>query len=180
LWEERFRSVLVEGTSQALSVMAAYIDLNPVRGGQVNDPKDYRWSGYGEAVAGDAAAREALLRMLPPGNEDLAAYRKLLYAQGAQEGVGTEDQPVRRGFSHEEVQAVWAAGGKLSVNQLVGCRVRYFADGAVLGSKAFVNEVFTRCREQFGKNRKDGARPLRGVATDELYSLRDLRLRPIG
>lgn len=27
--------------------MAAYID--PVRAGLVKDPKDYRWSGYGEA-----------------------------------------------------------------------------------------------------------------------------------
>ncbi len=50
LWEERFRSVLVEGTPQALSVMAAYIDLNPVRAGIVKDPKDYHWSGYGEAM----------------------------------------------------------------------------------------------------------------------------------
>ncbi len=31
LWEERFRSVLVEGAGEALATMAAYIDLNPVR-----------------------------------------------------------------------------------------------------------------------------------------------------
>jgi len=30
--------------------MAAYIDLNPVRAGVVDDPADYRWSSYGEAV----------------------------------------------------------------------------------------------------------------------------------
>jgi hypothetical protein len=27
---------------------AATIDLNPVRAGMVQDPKDYRWSGYGQ------------------------------------------------------------------------------------------------------------------------------------
>ena len=38
LWEERFRSVLIEGTGPALATVAAYIDLNPVRAGLVHDP----------------------------------------------------------------------------------------------------------------------------------------------
>ncbi len=44
--------MLVEGTGETLSTMTAYIDVNPVWAGLVGDPKDYRWSGYGEAVAG--------------------------------------------------------------------------------------------------------------------------------
>ncbi|MFT5188909.1 MAG: hypothetical protein ACI9DF_001628 [Verrucomicrobiales bacterium] len=55
LWDERFKSVLLENDKTVLLTMAAYIDLNPVRAGLVNDPKDYRWSGYGEAVAGNKA-----------------------------------------------------------------------------------------------------------------------------
>ncbi|MFV0337994.1 MAG: transposase, partial [Chthoniobacterales bacterium] len=51
LWEDRFKSVLVEGSDEALTAMAAYIELNPVRAGLVKDPKDYRWCGYAEAVA---------------------------------------------------------------------------------------------------------------------------------
>lgn len=43
MWEDRFRSVLVEGRGHALRTMAAYIDLNPVRAGLCEDPKDYRW-----------------------------------------------------------------------------------------------------------------------------------------
>jgi hypothetical protein len=31
--------------------MAAYIALNPIRAKIVEDPADYAWSGYGEAVA---------------------------------------------------------------------------------------------------------------------------------
>lgn len=50
LWEDRFRSVVVEGAGVGLGAMAAYIDLNPVRAGLVKDPKEYRWSGYGEAM----------------------------------------------------------------------------------------------------------------------------------
>jgi putative transposase len=60
LWEDRFRSVLVEGKGQALRAMAAYIDLNPVRAKICDDPKDYRWCGYAEAVAGGKEAREAV------------------------------------------------------------------------------------------------------------------------
>ncbi len=52
LWEDRFRSVLVQGEGQALRTMAAYIDLNPVRAGICEDPKDYRWCGYAEAIGG--------------------------------------------------------------------------------------------------------------------------------
>ena len=42
LWEDRFKSVIVEGSEAALLTMAAYIDLNPVRAGVVDDPKDCR------------------------------------------------------------------------------------------------------------------------------------------
>lgn len=42
LWMDRFRSVLVEGKGDPLLTMAAYIDLNPVWAGIVDDPKDCR------------------------------------------------------------------------------------------------------------------------------------------
>ena len=40
LWEERFKSVIVE-SGVAARTIAAYIDLNPVRAGMVKDPADY-------------------------------------------------------------------------------------------------------------------------------------------
>ena len=43
LWEDAFKSVLVED-GVAARTMAAYIDLNPVRAGIVTDPAEYRWS----------------------------------------------------------------------------------------------------------------------------------------
>ncbi|TAG07119.1 MAG: hypothetical protein EAZ42_13165, partial [Verrucomicrobia bacterium] len=59
-------------------------------------------------------------------------------------------------------------------------RVRYFSDGAVIGSKVFVNEAFASARERFTLRRKDGARRMRGAgqpAADVLWSMRDLRVR---
>ena len=46
LWADRFKSVLVEGRGNPLQTMAAYIDLNSVRAGIVEDPKDYRFCGF--------------------------------------------------------------------------------------------------------------------------------------
>jgi putative transposase len=49
LWEGRFKSVLVQD-GYAARVMAAYIDLNPIRAAMVQKPEDYKWCSYGEAV----------------------------------------------------------------------------------------------------------------------------------
>ena len=86
LWEGRFRSVLVEAKGTTLATMAAYIDLNPIRAGIVNDPKDYRWSGYGQAAAGNKLAREGLriaisirlINQTPTVAQALAIYRSYL------------------------------------------------------------------------------------------------------
>jgi len=48
LFEERYKSVLVEDGT-ALRMMAAYIELNPIRAGIVEDPADYPYSGYAQA-----------------------------------------------------------------------------------------------------------------------------------
>jgi hypothetical protein len=63
---------------------------------------------------------------------------------------------------------------------MLRCRVRYFTDGAVIGSRGFVNEAFVAARERFGARRKDGARKLRGsgaAAAGTLWSARELRKR---
>ena len=66
LWEERFKSVIVQDGTASRTV-AAYIDLNPVRAGIVEDPAEYRWSSYGEAMGGGKKARAGLVRALGTG-----------------------------------------------------------------------------------------------------------------
>ncbi len=68
----------------------------------------------------------------------------------------------------------------LKLAAMLRCRVRYFTDGAVIGSKAFVNEAFAAARERFTERRKDGARRMKGngkAAAGVLWSARDLRVR---
>jgi putative transposase len=64
LWSERLKSVLVEPNEKVVETIAAYIDLNAVRARLVSDPKDHRFCGYGEAVAGGDLARAGLRRTL--------------------------------------------------------------------------------------------------------------------
>ena len=174
LWEERFKSVLVEGAGDPLSTMAAYIDLNPVRAGLVDDSKDYRWCGYGAAAAGDGTARDALASVIAmaqrrpevaqdPGKA-LAAYRMWLFGQGEErQGTAPDGGSNRRGFSREAVLAVLAARGKVSLPEYLQLRVRYFADGAVLGTREYVDGVFHALRSRWGPNRT--ARPTKCQAT---------------
>jgi REP element-mobilizing transposase RayT len=86
LWTARFTSVLLEDAPDTVIAQAAYIDLNPVRAKLVADPKDYRWSGYGEAVGGAGAGIRAGLGSILPGldwESLLAAYRAILFGGGA-------------------------------------------------------------------------------------------------
>jgi putative transposase len=190
LWEERFRSVLVEGAGLALATMAAYIDLNPVRARIVEDPKDYRWSGYGEAMGGRRQARlgiQFLAKAIQRGAEEslqnsLEIYRSWLYQAGDErlEAVGEDGALLRGSLGQDEVVKVLASKGELPLSEYLKCRVRYFSDGAAFGSREFVDGVFGEFREQFGKARRSGARRVRGLAEGGLYTLRDLRRRVFG
>ena len=190
LWEERFRSVMIEGAGQALGAVAAYIDLNPVRARLVEDPQGYRWSGYGEAMAGKARAVEGL-RVIARGlchgqemsrREGLEVYRMQLFNEGTEEreALTEEGQPVRGVLKRGAVLEVLRSKGKLPLGAYARCRVRYFCDGVALGSRGFVEEVFGLYRSRFGPRRKDGARRMRGLAGEGLFTLRDLRLRLFG
>ncbi len=202
LWEERFKSVIVE-SGIAARTMAAYIDLNPVRSGMIKDPADYRWSSYGEAVGGGKKgngkkAREGLVRAYfcdqgvgfdsEKWLEVSRLYRRLMgLALGRKPGSG-ELVGKGKGLGQSTMNTAEMLESKdngtvlkdLGMAKMLRCRVRYFTDGAVIGSKEFVNEAFANARERFGPKRKDGARAMRGNgsgAKGQLWSIRDLRVR---
>ena len=202
LWEDRFKSVIVEDGFAARTI-AAYIDLNPVRAGIVKDPAEYRWSSYGEAIGGGTkshgkTARAGLVRAWGA-HQGMAAdaglwagtvsrnYRKLLMTgaveKSREEGVRDGKvvrKVVRKGISKAEAEQGGGADGEIPFATMLRCRIRYFSDGAVIGSRAFVDEAFSRSRERFGANRRNGARRMRGSAAPAsgmLWSFRDLRQR---
>ena len=197
LWEGRYKSVLVEDHEQALLTIAAYIDLNPIRAGLVEKPEDYRWSGYGEAVGGGRRAqqaREGLGRILgevlrdPEGSGDwrrtAARYRVFLYLDGQEiAGTSAPGEGGRRGMKAEVVDAEVGQGGAMPLREVLRRRVRYFCDGAVLGTAEFVDAVFEReqaLQKRFGEKRTSGARRMRGAEWGGLRVLRDLQKDVIG
>jgi REP element-mobilizing transposase RayT len=202
LWEERFKSVIVE-SGTAARTMAAYIDLNPVRAGMVKDPADYRWSSYGEAIGGGKKgdgkkAREGLVRAYfceqgfgfdaEKWREVSRLYRRLMgISLGKNPGRASVSQESGdRGQTTKNTAELLASKDNETVLKDLGMarmlrnRIRYFTDGAVIGSKEFVNEAFASARDRFGSKRKDGARAMRGSGKDAkgvLWSIRDLRVR---
>jgi len=149
LWAERFKSVLVEPKKRVTQAMAAYIDLNCVRAGLATDPKDYRFCGYAEAVAGHQAARDGLLSVASAGTwaATQAAYRQILF------GTGTGPRASGGGIAPDAFERVLREGGKLPLATLLRCRVRHFTDGVVLGSRAYVARHLAD-RRRAGKNPK--------------------------
>jgi hypothetical protein len=172
LWAERFKSVLLEPRNRVLATVAAYIDLNSVRAGLAEDPKDYRFCGYAEAVAGSAVARRNLASVTGVTNWDAAqaAYRLMLFGTVA----GTREHVAA--ITPEALESVVAAGGRLPLATVLRCRLRYFSDGVVLGSRVFVEEQLMAYRLRTGRRERNGTRLLPSI-TDwgELAALRGVR-----
>jgi hypothetical protein len=95
LWEDRYRSVAVEiqdlaTLGAAARLVSAYIDLNPVRAGMVEDPAEYPWCGYARALVGEKESAKGLLRVW--GKQRglkgaLAEYRVYFFEEGSEEKV---------------------------------------------------------------------------------------------
>ncbi len=169
LWEDRFKSVIVEDGAAARTI-AAYIDLNPVRAGIVRDPADYRWSSYGEALG--AATK---------GNRQ-TARAGLVRAWGAHLGLEAHAKPwageIARAYRNMLMPGSPEKPHEPAFSTMLRMRIRYFTDGAVIGGRAFVDEAFARSRSRFGPKRTSGARKMRGPASGAanlLWSFRDLR-----
>jgi len=180
LWEERFKSVLVEG-GDVLRTVAAYIEINAVRGGLVNDPSEYRFCGFGEAMGGSQRARDGVMELMiqkgmafgrKEGHhwKDLSARyfeEVLMYGQAKRDGQSLSMMDEAR------LQEELGERKVLSAQKRYHCRCRYFTDGQVLGGKDFVEAFFEENKDYFGPRRRTGGRKVRGD-WDDLYSIRDV------
>jgi putative transposase len=90
LWEGRYRSTLIQ-TDRYLLACMAYLDLNPVRGGLVQQPRDYPWSSHAHYVG---LRTDKLVTPHPLvwelGNTPFA--REAAYAELVQAGITSEQQ----------------------------------------------------------------------------------------
>lgn len=135
LWSERFKSLVVQD-GDALRTMAGYVDLNCVRAKIVDDPKDYRFCGYAEAVAGNEKARAGLSEIYGSDWADTAErYRCLLF------GIVSDTREQKAPLSPDGFASFIKTGGKLPLHKVIRCRVRYFVDGVAFGNEEFVRAM---------------------------------------
>ena len=199
LWMDRFKSVLVEGAGNPLQTMAAYIDLNPVRAGLVQDPKDYRFCGYAEAVAHSAAPThraqavtreqagfggqgalggicciwsayaDGSLRDSFTAEMALQSHRELIFGKRAGQAGLSEAQRKHALRVLEKENAI------LPRATVLRCRVRYFTDGAILGSAEFVRSLAEQWQAARGLKFPAKHQPVDGADWGDLAVLARLR-----
>jgi putative transposase len=179
LWADRFKSVLVEGEGNPLQTMAAYIDLNPVRAGLVDDPKDYRFCGYSEAVVGVAEASRGLIHIWSDHgakqvDSALQAHRMLIFGKHASE-AGLPDMTRKRAL-----KVLDQDDGQLPKAAILRCRVRYFTDGAILGSAEFVRGFTAAWQVECRRKHLPKVHALRGSDWGDLAVIQGLRRQLFG
>ena len=137
-WAERFRSVVVEADTEAQRMVAAYIDLNPVRAGLVEDPGDYGFSGFGEACAGGSAARRGIAR-IEEGNTVWSTKWHQRYRARLCSRIGSG---VRRSGGEERMRGATKeddpSGAVAAEGSALLSKIRAFSEGWVVGSVAWV------------------------------------------
>jgi len=142
-------------------MMAAYIDLNPVRAGIVEDPVDFPWSGYANAVGGDADSRAGLRHIMreplatesPDWRKASGRYRVWLHERGIvkRDAAGKQKKP---GFSRTEAIAAWENGGDIPMSKFLLCKARFLTESVAFGSPQFIEAQIEANRAQLGKHPK--------------------------
>ena len=179
LWAERFKSVLVEGQGNPLQTMAAYIDLNAVRAGLVEDPKDYRFCGYAEAVAGVVEAKRGLIKIWTDHgakriDSALRMHRMLIFGKHASEPSLSEMTRQRA------LEILDQEDGELPKSVMLRCRVRYFTDGAILGSSEFVRGFTGAWQMERGRKHPPKVNTMWGTKWGDLAVIQGLRRQVFG
>jgi REP element-mobilizing transposase RayT len=171
-WGERFKSVIVE-EGRTLVNLLAYVDLNPIRAGIVEKLEEYKWCSLGYHI--QTGNKEDLLSVdfgLRDWEEHdsrgiVRKYREFVYEKGAVDaGKGAViDQKV--------VEKERKRNYRVSRTDRFRYRSRYFTDSGIIGSKAFVGEVFDRVKHLLGS--KDERRFKRVSGIEGMYSMKRLQ-----
>ncbi|NCD34192.1 MAG: hypothetical protein EOL87_12365 [Spartobacteria bacterium] len=174
LWDERFKSVLVE-QGAPLRVVGAYIEMNAVRAGMVAEPQGYRFCGFGEAMGGGTAAKDGIRTIAACMNADSDVWDTVssLYLERILMYDEVRNHPEQPCTDHDFLRGKIGKRLKLTDHERLLCRCRYFTDGRIIGCKAFIESFFNENRDYFGPKRKTGAKKIRGGWQD-LFAIREL------
>ena len=130
-------------------------------------------------MGGSRMARRGVARLIGGSGSwgrAIEKYRVIVFGKGYVRDATREN----RGVNAEKTRKILNKGGRVDRSEALRCRVRYFSDGAVLGSKEFVQGYFESHRDRFGAKRRDGPRKMKGSDWGELTCIRDLRREVFG
>ena len=157
-WADRFKSILVDNGDTLINCLA-YIDFNPIRAGIVERPEEYRWCSLGYHIQSgnkedflslDFGLRECGV-LAKAGR--LAHYRRFVYEKG--------------GLSFRS-----SKGEVVNASAVFRSRIRYFIDGGMIGTEAFVMKCYRMFRGHFSSRREK--EPIRIKTLEGIYSLKRL------
>lgn len=174
LWDTRFKSVLVQ-PGLPLRTVAAYIEMNPVRAGMEKSPHFYRYCGFGEAIGGNSKAREGIRLITKSMDATLHTWHEVSahYLERILMYDDVRKHPEQACTDHDYLRSKLGNKLKLTDFERLLCRCRYFTDGRIIGSRAFVDAYFEEHRHDFGTRRISGARKIKG-GWDALFAIREL------
>ena len=192
LWEERFKSVLVEGSNRSLMAVAAYIELNAVRAGLTSEASQYKWCSLYEAMKGSSLAREGIRQLTsglngtPVWEESLELYRAYIdrrYKAGHRRstpgGADFLKNPDGSEKYRSEAESLKAKEAVMIVDlenertPSQSSRLRYYTEGLVIGGREFVERFFKSRRGGLCFTRKKISYPVEGSDPDGLHSYRN-------
>ena len=167
LWGERFKSVIVENGNTLINCLA-YIDLNPVRAGIVENPEDYRWNSISYHI--QTNNKDGLLSTdfgLKEFNgmdskERFRRYRRFLYEKAAK-----SDQIHEKTMNKERKREF-----KLSKINRFTHRTSYFTDSGIIGTKEFVSKNYQRFKHISESTNEKIPKRIKGLV--DVYSLKRL------
>ncbi len=180
-WGGRFKSLIVEDGPTLVNLLA-YVDLNPIRAGIVKRPEEYKWCSLGYHV--QTNNKDDLLCVdfgMQEWNEFeyreiVRKYREFVYETGAADRDQMSDVrgqlgKAQRGIDLRIVKKERRRKYKISRVDRFRYRCRYFNDAGVIGSKAFVGEVFDQVKHLL---KSKDERKFTPVGIEGVYSVKRL------
>ncbi len=150
-----------------------------MRAGLIDDPKDYCFCGYAEAVVGVAQAKRGLLHIWSDYgakriDSALRAHRMLIFGKRASE-PGLPEMMRERALKILEKDR-----RELPTAVMLRCRVRYFSDGAIFGSAEFVRGFTGAWQIERGRKHPSKVNVMRGSEWGDLAVIQGLRRQVFG
>jgi len=173
-WGDRFKSVIVENGETLINCLA-YIDLNPLRAGLVEQPEQYRWNSLGYHIqtnnqdnflSTDFGLKE--FNVKSP-NERIRRYRRYVYEAGA---ITRPDKMQAKVIEDKVIAKERKKEFEISRIKRFRYRTRYFTDSGIIGSKEFVSTNYRRFRNLFYSKHEKKPKQIKGL--DGMYSLKRL------